>query len=268
MSFVVMIIPVLISSDVKRDLFTPWKCLIKGCENRPEWWYYALSLLFIAACILLIVIGIYEAIMSKTYTEVVNINKSYQEDRKQVNNLINRFRDLYPKALCEELNFSDQKNDNRMTFFLYDKEKDNFLNFSRRSSNPAFLESSRQGLYSREKGCICKAWEKGFHFDNGFPNPDNIRRYCDYTIKQKYNFLQKEVENLRMKSRLYCAWSIKDMDGVHDVAVIVIESTDPNKWTEEELKDFLRPRRDIMRQYIGIIEGITPKLSIANKADL
>lgn len=266
-SAVVLMVPVYISDEIRRDLIAPIACLFKKCEVVPEPWQYICLLIFVPSCIAMIAISIYELLRAATYDNLLRRNQEYTEERNSINKKVESFKKLYPKALSELFSFGHVGSHDRITFFLFDKDCNHFQEFHRVSSNANFY-TSNQKLYPPNQGCIGKAWENGFHFDNTFPDPDqNHKDYIQYTCGN-YNFKAEEAQGLRMKSRLYCSWSIKDVDGVEDVAVIVLESTNSARWQEAQLKQIFEVNKAALRQYIGLVNGIIPQLSIAKNMNL
>ena len=226
-----------------------------------------MSIIFVLASLAMIGIGFVDTFMAKTYGEVVTNNLKLRNENQAIVEVLGKFRKHYARSLAQDLGFDLDASHHRITFYVFDEKNNYFYRFHRHSSNPNYLGTTNN-QYSPTQGCICKAWESGFHFDNQFPDPvKRYAAYCEYTRKL-YNYTHDEVQQLKMKSRLYCSWAIKDTDGIGNVAVVVVESTEPNKWSEQELHDFFVQRREALRQYIATIHPILPKLSDASNLGL
>lgn len=131
-----------------------------------------------------------------------------------------------------------------------------FYEIARFSFNPTFNSNGRKS-YPQNEGCIGRAWQYGHHFCNSFPDP--VVDLDGYALKSKEYKISKGVaEKLRMKSRMYFAWRILDRPKERPLAVLVIESTDPLKFSENELLELFQ--KDEGRYLSDLIEAILPQI--------
>lgn len=109
---------------------------------------------------------------------------------------------------------------------LYKLDMDQFLCIGRYSDNEMY-NSKPSRLYSKDEGCISKAWELGKIQDANLPDPESkLDEWVKYNI-DKYNFSDDVLRNIKMKSRsLYC-FRLKNIQN-EIIAVIVFESVSPD----------------------------------------
>ena len=109
-----------------------------------------------------------------------------------------------------------------------------FVPLARFSFNPKFRDVGR-AKYPADQGFIGCAWGGGRCFQFGLPDPaadkaGYLQRHSAFDVPKKI------VDGLRMKSRLYYAVRL-DAEDSSPMAVIVLESCKPDRWSEAELKD-------------------------------
>ncbi|MCC9655601.1 hypothetical protein [Rhodopirellula halodulae] len=142
-------------------------------------------------------------------------------------------------------------NSERVTLYFHDPAG-NFIPIGRYSENQAYRQLGKS-KHSNCKGCIGRAWNDDWCFDDNFADPE--RAWKGYVRQhERYGFDETAVEGFSMRSRLYCGCRIKDTDENEPIAVIVIESTEPDRFTEDELKAALL--RGEMRFLSDLVEGL------------
>lgn len=158
------------------------------------------------------------------------------------------------------------KNDKTERISLYIYNGNNFNLIVRYSKNPKF-KSPGKGIYPVDQGCLGKAWEHDWHFDDKFPCPKNKKtEYEDYSNK-KYLLPKKVSKALNMQSRLYAALRI---DG-HDkkpLAIIVVESINEKRYKESEIKALLKEQKEPLSHLIETWKNDLPSLDEAKSKGL
>ncbi len=148
----------------------------------------------------------------------------------------------------------------RVTLYLYDPDG-HFISIGRFSENPTFRQPGKS-QHSSSQGCIGKAWTDGWCFDNAFPHPDTAQ--IRYRKKQlEYGIEGATVDNFSMKSRLYCGCRIHSRDGQVPVAVLVIESTESDRFEEEWLREQLK--RTELLFLSDLIESVSPHVAMPSE---
>ncbi|MBV1952279.1 MAG: hypothetical protein KUG64_08820 [Cycloclasticus sp.] len=120
---------------------------------------------------------------------------------------------------------------------LYKLDMNLFSCIGRYSENELF-NSKPTRFYPRGQGGISKAWEVGIFEDTSAPDPvDNMQAWTTYNI-ENYNFTEKELSNIRMKSRAFYGVRLKGFSN-GTIAVVLFESLNPNGLPLGKLKRLL-----------------------------
>ena len=140
-------------------------------------------------------------------------------------------------------------NNERISFFTYDSKNKRCTLQVRYSCNNIY-DSSGQLYYSSNKGIIGKALQENEHFDNNFPDvltdeEGYIKYHCD-----NYYLSEKDSKSLTMKPRLMYAYAIKDSEHSKNIGVIVIESTEKDRYDKDELHQTLEQHHDLFRHFM------------------
>lgn len=128
--------------------------------------------------------------------------------------VLERLKDLFYGYLSI---FADNKlkfgsgNDKTERISLYVYNGHNFNLIVRYSKNPKFKSPGR-GIYPVDQGCVGKAWEHGWHYDDKFPCPKNNKTEYEEYSKKEYFLPSKISKTLNMQSRLYAALRIDGHD--------------------------------------------------------
>ncbi|MDQ4119834.1 MAG: hypothetical protein M3209_00020 [Acidobacteriota bacterium] len=167
------------------------------------------------------------------------------------------------RSLAQKLEFGSRRDCiERITVYGFDRKTEVFIPFGRFSYDPE-LDKKGKDFYPNDKGCISKAWRKGHHFDNGFP-PYEGNEPAYNTQARKYGYTREEVKQMRMHSSLFFGWRVFDTAGENSLAVIIIEATDSNRWTEQELLDFFEKEKRTLRVIMQRLAPRLPSMSNAN----
>lgn len=148
---------------------------------------------------------------------------------------------------------------------LYKKEKENLVLMGRYSINPDYNKVTKR-VYPISEGYIGKAMKDGSFFI------DNIPEFKDGKREEYYSFvcnscnIQKDiVRNLSMKSRTYYCKALTDSMETERKAVIVFESLEANRFTEEQVKGVLEPEEKKLTAFIEKLRFRVPDTDYANK---
>ncbi len=107
-------------------------------------------------------------------------------------------------------------------------------------------------IYAASKGIIGKALKNDEFYDNDFPEAYNEKKelnpeYISYHRKE-YGLTLTEMKNLTMKSVFMYAYAIKN-DG-NNIGVVVIESTQKNRYTEDLLRSVMEEHRKTFKHFM------------------
>lgn len=152
-----------------------------------------------------------------------------------------------------------ERNNERITLYYYDDEEGVFIPVARYSENPSYLTPGRYS-YPKDQGVIGEAWKQGHSFKNHYTDPTkNIDRYYQQLGKEK---IKKEVaEKFTMKARLIFGYRLKDGERNKLTAIIVVESTIKDRYTEDQLLEVFNSCEDVFYQNISrIFRTIIPSI--------
>ena len=146
-------------------------------------------------------------------------------------------------------------NEDRITIYSHSATK-GFIIFGRHSFNMTYNEKHRVS-FSDSEGVISKAWNVGHHFDNQIPAPSDLNKYTSYQLEH-YKIPKMVSRNMKMKSLMIFGWSVINHNSQAPIAVIVVESTIQNKFSEKQLLDYFEEKRKLIKQFIGNISPFLP----------
>ena len=178
------------------------------------------------------------------YSKLKEDHFKIQDENGQLKEELSQSREKI-RSLCEgylyslangPLKFSSMPNiHERITLYAHDY--DHFIPIGRVSFTPEYSKKGRPS-YPEKEGCIAQTWKNGWHFANDYPDPetdpDGYSRRCKIDNLSDENF-----NEIGMKSRLYCGYRISDTSGKKQMAVLIIEATNPNRYPEVTLKRIL-----------------------------
>lgn len=151
-----------------------------------------------------------------------------------------------------KLNFGADElpNTDRITLYVYDEggEAPSFVPAGRYSGNPVFRRPGDTKLPL--KGCLAAAWSDDWMFCCDFPDPEiDEDAYLAHHLKK--GITKGRAKSLTMRSRLYCGWKVGGENGEPPLGVVVIESTDPARFGEAELKDVYDREGALLADLLG-----------------
>ena len=198
-------------------------------------------ILVISSYFFLIISALTKIIMVKNNHDI-QILKDERDCYKKIvietaDNAIEKIRNKVMQT-AKHLQFYNQpiKSDRITVYALFN---DSFFALSRFSLNPAYQKISSDKKYPLDKGCIARGYEDGFFYDSGknFPNPfSNFNEYKDYT-RNNYHYSHAEVKAMSMHSTCYAVKRVYKEEKC--LGVIVLESTQPNRFNEADAKKHL-----------------------------
>ena len=144
--------------------------------------------------------------------------------------------------------------EDRITLFSYDCENKEFILQGRYSPNDKYRENGKF-IYPKN-GLLYKAFntDEGV-YDDEFPEPfidgntlvtDNYWKYH----KKKYGLKKEVVQALTMKPTVMYGYVIKAHSEGEKIGVVIVESTERDRFNKDELVDAIADERKIFRNFI------------------
>lgn len=156
--------------------------------------------------------------------------------------------------------YKSSKSDERITIYLHDI-RGHFYSIGRYSSNPDYSSKSRE-IYPGGQGNIAIAWEKGLHFANDYPDPlSDPALYSERCLRDGIS--EEILKSIKMKSRLYFGYRISK--GHNSIAVILIESTQNDRYNYKQLEDTLNEEKQYLCYLIGSLSKWMPNINEARE---
>lgn len=222
-------------------------------------WVLGISVLIYA------LVKIIEATAKPKLNKIQNELNEIKYHNKLVSEQVRNLFDGYLYNLANKLSFGESsENNERISLYIHDNNN-TFIPCGRYSANPKYRSPSRTS-YPDNEGCISKGWENGWHFDNAFPYPEVERGdYIDYCLNT-YGIQRNTCKKINMKSRSFAALSIKNNGD--SFAVLVLESTKVDRFSEDEIKNILKEQNDFLAEMIRQLRDFIPKPSNASTRGL
>ncbi len=202
-------------------------------------------------------------------SEIVRLNQDLKEHRDHFQRIHGQ--DIFSIAegyllnmAVHKLKFPDKgPTQDRISLYSYDESEEKcFVRLGRFSYNRDFMLSGRKS-YPANQGCIAKAWHEGIHFDNGVP--DRVANKTEYLkYHQNAQLKREEIQALSMNSRLYFGYRILNKEH-KALAVIVVESTEPNRFTRDHLQQIFDSDALFLSHLIGKMSSLLPQPGVATR---
>lgn len=171
--------------------------------------------------------------------------------------------DGYLLSLARILNFQSTE---RITIYTRDHKARAFVRLARYSPNPKYNGGGRE-YYPEAEGRIAQAWEKGDDFAADYPDfNDDPEGYLDRC--EKDGLSRDHAGSIKMKSRMYFGWRIKDPTGQRNLAVVIVESLDPAKYHRDHLLDTFRQQGQVLRFFAERMRDRVAQISSARERRL
>lgn len=144
--------------------------------------------------------------------------------------------------------------EDRITLFSYDYGNKEFILQGRYSPNDKYRENGKF-IYPKN-GLLYKAFnaDEGV-YDDEFPEPFKdgnssvTDRYWKYH-KKKYGLKKEVVQNLTMKPTVMYGYVIKAHSEGEKIGVVIVESTERDRFNKERLVQAIEEERKIFRNFI------------------
>lgn len=161
--------------------------------------------------------------------------------------------EIHLAYLSEKLNLT---NNERITLYKFINNK--FYVLGRYCGNSEFTNRSRVN-YNKE-GLIFKAWQENRFFKNsGIPVPDEknrtkFRRGYFKILNEIATIDEETVWNMKMKSRSFYIKTLKDLNGLGQTSIIVIESKNEKAFEETHIDSIFN--LDEEKRLVAFVEKI------------
>ena len=210
--------------------------------------------IFVFSALLSLIISILLRGRSKTIRSLTNKLQMRDAEVGEIGNVIVFLCDGLLLNLANKLNLS-QGAQVRLSLYLHDEPRSAFIPCGRYSRNPAYNRPGRTH-YPDSQGCIERGWRHGWHFDNQVPPASQASARRTYNLRN-YNVPEHVTDQIEMKSTLYAIKRLDNHDG-RAIAVLVVESTDKDLFTEDELRDTLEGSASDYARVIHALRSYVP----------
>lgn len=151
--------------------------------------------------------------------------------------------------------------DNQTRISVYAHDGQAFIMLGRYAENPLYSRSGRP-IFKETEGCIGMAWQDGEAIVENLPDPSDSNNYYNET-SERCRIPRSVVRKLNMKSRAYYAKAMNAPGGISRMAVIVVESRNP-QLPVAQIRGYLNgPEGDRLSQIIDSFEPFEPQPSYA-----
>lgn len=166
------------------------------------------------------------------------LGKKVQQLENDIDNLLAQQSDFF-KVLLSNLFYKLEFNAHER-ISIYKHEKDKFIILGRYSSNPE-LRKIRRKIYDEGEGFINKAWisETGELEIPELPDYENDKKAYYKNICEVHPISKEVFADIRMKSRCYYLKAVTSHNNIDRIAVIVFESSAPNRFDVQKINDIL-----------------------------
>lgn len=135
---------------------------------------------------------------------------------------------------------------------IYKVERNNCKVVSRHSVRPQFRSYNKDKIYPLNKGFIGKAWEDNSNefFITNLPNyKENPNKYITKCIKL-CDIDEDTIKQLSMKCRSYYCKVLRNSDETDNIAIIVFESLNKNRFTKGDIDSILKEENKSLATFI------------------
>ncbi|MCB9983725.1 MAG: hypothetical protein H6861_08675 [Rhodospirillales bacterium] len=230
-----------------------------------DWILPSLLWVLIVSIVLYIALLIVEQSAKPKIEKLLNELSEANDKSRVISENVSELFDGYLYRLATKLGFGTQTaNCERITLYIHDKNG-SFIQCGRYSANPQYRGVNRTN-YPDTEGCIAKGWENGWHFDASFPCPDTDKAgYIDYCLNE-YSVPRNTTRRIKMKSRLYAVSCVKKNE--ESFAVIVVESLEMDRFSEDILKVALEEQSDYLGHIVCVLRNYIPEPNAAESLGL
>lgn len=195
--------------------------------------------------------------LEKVITQARKVNSKYDLIKVNLGLVLRQYMNLIANQF-------DLRSSERITLYMYNRDKKGFVILDRNSSNTLYKRPGRD-IYNSKNDYIAQAWTTGVAYMSGLPDPDRANSaYAKFQEKCGYD--QNRLKDLTMRPRLYFAYRISSEDKRRSVGVFMLESERENFMTKEKLDKLITPHRDFLYNLMENFGNEIPNLSIAEEA--
>jgi hypothetical protein len=206
--------------------------------------------------------------------QALSLQLSNLENEKRIleDNISQASQDFYElfnyrlaKIATDKLGLSQ---DDRVSVYRHNAGERHFTMIGRYARNPYFNQAGRK-IYSDNTGYIGMGWQKGKLVRRDLPRytAGNEDKYYK-RLSADANIPIELLKKIRMKSSCFYINTIKERQGLHAVAVIVIESLNPSGLDFARIDSIFDNIEEQIRHDLDALQRIEPKLSIAKNHGL
>jgi hypothetical protein len=170
-------------------------------------------------------------------------------------------------SLAKELRFGEgEKKADRITIYAHEDGPGGgyFIPLGRVSFNTVYEKVGRR-IYPDDQGVIAEAWRHGEVYRFAYPDP-KVKPEAYIAQLGKEGIPAEVVGAIRMKSRFFYGRRISDAHGHRYLAVLILESKEPNRYTKEELREFFGKNEAMLSHLVERIGPILPKMTQVREA--
>lgn len=213
---------------------------------------------FYPAALFLVYVMIVDLRSRKTIDELKEEINEYEEVTETLaQNIKELFDGFLFKFATSKLSFLPT---DRITLYIHNGEKE-FIPFGRSSTNTKYQQKGRSS-YPDNQGCIEKGWQDGWHFYNCSQNPCEDETAYIREQNKAYGLHKGILKKLNMKSVQIAAFRIADKHNY--IAIVIVESTEVNRFDGGELRAILDEQHDYLRHMILTLKKYIAEPSKAN----
>lgn len=183
---------------------------------------WAFLIFFVAA-------GIFSSFRIFTQKTIKSLSIELQKEHQNADLVANNVEALVTGLLLQlssRLGFT-RGEPTRLTIYVHNGNG-GFISFGRHCPDPTYAGKGRT-LLSANAGCIAKAWANDWCYEGDLAYKD---------ARRKYQITREAYETMRMKSKFYAVKRI-DSNTSQPLAVVVLESINPNRFAENQVKSVL-----------------------------
>lgn len=246
--FVTLVSGALVTYDFTkmREKYPNWPGLFDLLESDTLFWIFIVSA---------IISALLSWAMARRQKTLKALQEEIDECREQMGEIGNNIKFLFDGLLLnlsKKLNFR-QDDQARISIYIHNEKSGTFIPCGRYSPNPELRKPGRTS-FSDTQGCISQGWQRGWHYDDGFP--DTRTRHQNHCLAN-YNIPKETHSKLKMMSLVYAVMRFDDNAGT-PLAVIVVESLNSNQFDANQLQADLESVADDFAQMIATLRPHIP----------
>lgn len=191
---------------------------------------------------------------------VLHLEQELQEEKEKSSLIAENIRNLFEGYLFRFATttlFSEDNKHDRITLYIHIDNK--FIPCGRFSTNPTYSAAGRES-YPDTEGCISKAWENLWYYE--VLPADKSKRHT--ILKERFKIPKSTYTKFKMVSLTYAAMRVTCSNGKNH-AVIVVESTEADRFVEKDIKNKLESQIEYIAELVTALKAHIPNPSLASK---